>query len=155
MTIEFVLGIQIIADIVLCLAIIFLIRMAGRELKKRPFGECAETFSEFRKLIKDSRQSADYLLHALNEIKKEVGYAPDEKERRVRTLLKESGADSKDRESGNFRQGKRHEDIVKMAGWGMTEKEIADTLDLTEGEICLTLDIHRKKNENFAPHDSI
>ena len=148
------LGLQIVADIVLCLAIIFLIRAAGRELKKRPFGECTETFSEFRKLIEDSRLAADHLLHALNEVR-ESEHALDEKARSLRTPVTESGAELEDRKSGNFRQGKGHEDIVKMAGWGMTEKEIADTLDITEGEICLILDIHRKKNENFTYHDSI
>ncbi len=148
------LGLQIIADIVLCLAVIFLIRAAGRELEKRPFGECTETFSEFRKLIEDSRHAAGHLLHALNEVK-ESGYALDEKARSLRSPAKKPDDESEDRKSGNFRQAKGHEDIVKMAGWGMTEKEIADALDITEGEICLILDIHQKKNENFTPHDSI
>ena len=65
MSIEFMLGLQIFADIALCLAIVFLIRTASREIKKRPQGISAKTFSEFSKLIEDSRRSTDDLFHAL------------------------------------------------------------------------------------------
>jgi len=154
MTIEFMLGLLIIIDIVLCLAIIFLVRVANREMKKK-FPEIDEkAFSEFRKLIEDSRCSTDYLFQALNEVKK-IGYALDGKEGRLRTLIEESDAKFEDRKPGDSSRGEKYEDVIKMAGQGLTEKEIADTLNLTEGEISLILDLHRKKNENFAPYSSI
>jgi len=154
MTIEFMLGLLTIADIVLCLAIIFLIRVANRETKKK-FPEIDEkTFSEFRKLIENSQRSTDYLFQALNEVKK-IGYDLDEKEGRLRTLIEESDAKFEDRKPGDSSRGEKYEDVIKMAGQGLTEKEIADTLNLTEGEISLILDLHRKKNENSAPHSSI
>ncbi|MBW2600077.1 MAG: DUF2802 domain-containing protein [Deltaproteobacteria bacterium] len=153
MTIEFMPGLQIIADIALCFAIIFLIRAANREIKKRPPGVDAETFSEFRKLIEDSRRSTDYLFQALNEVK-EIGYALNEKEGRLRTPVKESDVRSEDRKQGDPGRGKKYEDVIKMAGQGLTEKEIADMSNLTEGEISLILDLHRKKNENSYSHNS-
>lgn len=154
MTIEFMLGLQVIADIVLCLAVIFFIRTANREMKKRSPGVDAETFSEFRKLIEDSRRSTDYLFQALDEVK-EIGYALNEKENRLKTLMEESDAGSEDRKSGDSSHGKKYEDVMKMAGQGMTEKEMADMLNLTEGEISLILDLHRKKNENSYSHNNI
>ena len=154
MTIEFMLGLLIVADIALCLAIIFLIRAANREMKNRSPGVDAEAFSEFRKLIEDSRRSTDYLCQALSEVK-EIGYALNEKEGRLRTLIEESDARFEDQKPGDSSRGKKYEDVIKMAGQGLTEKEIADMLNLTEGEISLILDLHRKKNENSATHSSI
>ena len=146
MSIEFMLGLQIFADIALCLAIVFLIRAANREMKKRPLGIGAKTFSEFSKLIEDSRRSTDSLFHALNEVKEIVSIL-NEKENRLKTLIKESDAMSEDRKPGDSSRGEKYEDVIKMAGHGLTEKEISDTLNLTEGEICLILDLHSSELE--------
>ena len=154
MTIELMLGFQILADIALCIAIICLIRVANREIKNRPPAIDAETFSEFRKLIEDSRRSTDYLFQAFNEVKG-IGYVLDEKEKRLRSLIKETDGESEDLESGNSSRKKKYDDVIKMAGQGLTEKEIADTLNLAEGETSLILNLHRKKNENSAPGNSI
>jgi methylthioribose-1-phosphate isomerase len=153
MSIEFMLGLQILADIALCLAIVFLIRTASREMKKRPQGISAKTFSEFSKLIEDSRRSTDDLFNALNEVKGIV-YVLNEKEKRLKTLIKESDDMLEDRKSGDSSRGEKYEDVIKMAGQGLNEKEIADMLNLTEGEICLILDLHRKKNENSYSHNT-
>ena len=154
MTIEFMLGLQILADIALCLAIVFLIRAANREMKKRPLEIGAKNFSEFSKLIEDSRRSTDHLFNALNEVK-ELAYVLNEKENRLRTLVKESDVMSEDRNSGDSNRVEKYEDVIKMARQGLAEKEIAHTLNLSEGEICLILDLHRKKNENSSFHNSI
>lgn len=153
-SIEFILGLQILADIALCLAVIFLVRASSRVIKKRPPEIGAKTFSEFSRLIEDSRHSTDHLFHALNEVKEFVCVL-NEKENRLRTLIKESDAMSEDRKSGDSSRGKKYEDVVKMARQGRTEKEIAHMLNLTEGEICLILDLHRKKNENSSSHNNI
>jgi len=153
MTMEFMLGFLIVADIVLCLAIIFLLRMANREMKRRPPELDEKTFSEFRELIEDSRRSTDYLFQALNEVK-EIGYALNEKEDRFKTLTKGSDAKPEDRKSGDSNRGKKYENVIKMSGQGLAEKEIANMLNLTEGEISLILDLHRKKNENSYSHNS-
>ncbi|MBU8849635.1 MAG: DUF2802 domain-containing protein [Desulfobacterales bacterium] len=154
MTIEFILGLQILADIALCLVIIFLIRATNRKTKKSPSAIDAESFSEFRKLIEDSRVSTDCLFQALNEVK-EIGYVLDEKEKRLRTLIKETAVEPDDRKSENSTRKKKYEDVIKMAEQGLTEKEIADTLNLAEGETSLILNLHRKKNENSAPSNNI
>ena len=154
MSIEFMLGLQILADIALCLAIVFLLRTTSREMKKRPQEISAKTFSEFSKLIEDSKRSTDDLFHALNEVKGIV-YVLNEKENRLKTLIKESDAMLEDRKSGDSSRGEKYEDVIKMAGQGLNEKEIADMLNLTEGEICLILDLHQKKNENSYSHNTI
>ena len=55
----------------------------NKEIKKRSFAIDADPLPEFKKLIEDSRHSADYLLQTLNEGRKslkEIAYALDEKE---------------------------------------------------------------------------
>jgi hypothetical protein len=149
MTVEFMVGLQVLADIALLLSILFLVWAVGRERKRRPPGVDAGNFSEFKKLIEESRRSSDHLLEALHEVKK-IASTLDEKEKRLTALAGEPDAGTEDWQSGTPRRGGRYEDVVKMAGQGLAEKEIADTLNLTEGEISLILDLHRKKNENSA-----
>lgn len=151
MTVEFMAGLQILVDIALFLAIVSLIWAVGRERGKRPPGVDAQTFSEFKGLIEDSRRSSDHLFQALDEVKK-IAAALGEKERRLMSLAGESDTGYGGRRSENTDRGEKYEDVVKMAGQGLAEKEIADTLDLTEGEISLILNLHRKKNENSAHH---
>jgi len=153
MTVEFMAGFQILVDIALFLSIVFLIWAVTRERNKRPSGVDAQTFSEFKKLIKDSRRSSDHLFQALDEVKK-IASALDEKERRLMTLTGEPDTGSTGRRSEGAARGERYEDVVKMAGQGLAEKEIAETLNLTEGEISLILDLHRKKNENSTHRTS-
>ena len=147
--------IQILADIALLISILFLIWAVTRERNRRPAGADAETFAEFKKLIEESRRSSDHLFKALQDVREAVS-ALDEKERRLRGMAKEKSGVTGGRTAGGAVRGGtslpggrgKYEDVVRMAGQGLTEKEIAETLHLTEGEICLILDLHRKKNEN-------
>ncbi len=49
---------------------------------------------------------------------------------------------------GDSNRGEKYEEVIKLAEQGLSEKEIARVLNLTEGEICLILNLDRKKNEN-------
>lgn len=149
MTVESMAGLQILVDIALFLSMVFLIWAVRRERGQRPPGVDAQTFSEFKGLIEDSRRSSDHLFRALDEVKK-IAAALDEKERRLVTLAGEPDAGAGEPGSERAAPGERYEDAVKMAGQGLTEREIADTLNLTEGEISLIVGLHRKKNENPA-----
>jgi hypothetical protein len=153
MTVEFMTGLQLLVDIALFLSIVFLIWAVQRERNRRPPGIDAETFSEFRMLIEDSRRSSDHLFRALHEVKA-IASVLDEKERRLLALAGEPDTGPRGRGSESADRGGKYEDVVKMAGQGLAEKEIADTLNLTEGEICLILDLHRKKNENSVHRTS-
>jgi len=155
MTVESMATIQILADIALLISILFLIWAVTRERNRRPAGADAETFAEFKKLIEESRRSSDHLFKALQDVREAVS-ALDEKEMRLRGMAKEKSGVTGGRTAGTAVRGGtslpggrgKYEDVVRMAGQGLTEKEIAETLHLTEGEICLILDLHRKKNEN-------
>ena len=151
MSLELLPAVQIFADLVLFFAIIFFIRIVNKEIKKRSFAIDADPLPELKKLIEESRHSADYLLQALNEGRKslkEIAYALDEKEKRLRFLMEESDTKFKEMRSGDSNRGEKYEEVIRLAEQGLSEKEIAHTLNLTEGEICLILNLDRKKNEN-------
>ena len=151
MDIELLPAVQIFADLVLFFAIIFLVRTVNKEIKKRSFAIDADHLPEFKKLIEDSRHSADYLLQTLDEGRKslkEIAYALDEKEKRLRFLIEESDSKFEEMKLGDSNRGEKYEEVIKLAEQGLGEKEIAHMLNLTEGEICLILNLDRKKNEN-------
>ena len=154
MTVESLLGLQIVADVVLCLAVMVLIRVIGREMKKKPLEECTRTMSEFRGVIEDARHAADRLIHALRDAEK-AHPGPDAGKGAPATGAGGSGIVPDGGGPADPVPMTGHGDIVKMAQWGMSAEEIADTLDLSEGEVCLILDIHRKKNENSSPRDIV
>lgn len=147
MNIELMLGFQILADVVVCLLIIFLFRSVTREVKRGTCGVDPESLHEFKKLMEESRDSADYFLQKIDEGRKsikEISYTLDRKEKRLKMLIEET--ETKFDEGVD--RGTKYEQAIEMAGQGYAEKDIADALDLPEGEVNLILGLDRKKIEN-------
>jgi len=157
MNLELMLGIQIVADVVLCIVIICLLVLVTREIKKRNSGVDPTALDEFKSLIEESRRSADYLLQTLDEGRrsfKEVAYTLDEKEKKLKLLTEDSHntqimSPQESVTNNNSSRWKKNEQVIAMAGRGFKEKDIAHALDLTEGEINLIVGLNRKKNENI------
>jgi len=155
MNITLLLTFQLVADAVLCIAIVFLFAIVNREIKKRGPGINENTLSEFNRLIVASQGAAENRLQAMDEsrkILKEISYAIDEKERRLKTLMEASEARLPAwKERGGDDQGAsaddRYEKALKMVQEGLTEREIAERLGLTEGEVGLIVGLNRRKNE--------
>lgn len=139
--------IQIVADLALLLAIVFLVWAVSRERKKDPAGIDAKTLAEFKQLIEESQRSSDHLFQALEEVRELVSDL-DAKERRLKALVAQQDAENRGRDSKAPSRAEKYEDVVKMSRHGASVREIADLLSLTEGEIALILELHRKKNEN-------
>lgn len=157
MNIELLLGFQIIADIVLFCAIISLVIVVTRENKKRAKGLDQNTLNEFKKLIDESQNAAEFLLNAVDEGRKslrDLSYTLDQKEKRLKKLIDQSdvAADPTLSEclpvNGGRNSGNTYERVVTMARQGVPEKDIAESLGLPEGEISLILGLDRKKIEN-------
>lgn len=153
MTIEFMVGLQVVADIVLLCAIFFLVWAVNRERKKDIPGLDEQTFAEFKQLIDESRRSSDDLFETLGEVKK-LAAALDAKERRLMDLVQEPDTKDTNQNAKSPDRGEKYEEVVEMARHGAAVKEIAEALELTEGEIALILGLHRKKNENSTHRSS-
>jgi ATP/maltotriose-dependent transcriptional regulator MalT len=142
------------ADVILCFAVIALIVIVNREVKKRRSGLDENTLTEFRKLLDDSQASTNYLLEAMNESRKslkEIAYTLDEKEGKLRALVEESKNEYEKLKAsiphtGGDTLDKRYEEVITMVKQGLTKKEISQRLELTEGEIDLIIDLDRTKH---------
>jgi hypothetical protein len=159
MNITLLLTFQLIADAVLCIAVVFLFSIVNREIKTKSVGPDRETLAEFKRLIVESQHAAENLLSAMDEsrkILKEISYAVDDKERTLRKLIDASEMhlstwkDTDKRETSIHTDNKddRYEKAIELAGQGLEDHEIAELSGLTDGEVRLILELNRKKNES-------
>ncbi|MBP9019984.1 MAG: DUF2802 domain-containing protein [Syntrophobacterales bacterium] len=155
MNITLLLTLQLVADAVLCVAVVFLFAVVNREIKRRGGGVDPKALGEFSRLIAESQGAAENLLKAMDDsrkILKEISFAVEEKERRLRMLMdatdvRLSAVESREGEEGAGEPGDRYEKAVDLIGQGLTEGEIAERLGLTEGEVSLIVELKRKKDE--------
>lgn len=145
---------QILADIVLCIAIVFILYLVTRESRKKPVRNLDPAIlNEFQRVLDASQRSVLNLVKAMDESRKalkEIAFALDERESRLRALMAhyESMAQAGRPDSeGAAGSEKRYESVPALARQGMTPDEIAGISGLTRGEIDLIIDLDQKKNE--------
>ena len=149
-------AIQVLADVVLCVAVVFILGRVNRELKRKPTGIDPASLAELKRVIDDSQRATTSLLGAMEESKKalrDISRSIDEKEARLRDLMETASAridelDEADAGAKGARREDGNEDVIRLAGQGFTPAEIAGTLGLTEGEIRLILDLARRRVES-------
>ncbi len=155
MNIEQLLFFQIIADVVLCAAIFFLLRAMFKDIKKRPEGVNEKSFSEFRNMLNESQDSAENLLQTMEECKtamKKIAGSLNKKEKKLKALVEQSDikiekldVKKTTRTKKTLTNKKPYDDVIKMAKQGLSEEEISKSLGLSEGETHLIIDLDRRK----------
>lgn len=149
-------AIQALADVVLCVAVVFILGRVNRELKQKPTGIDPGSLAELKRVIEDSQQATTALIGAMEESKKalrDISRSIDEKEARLRDLMEAASVriDTLD-DAGAVPIGSVHpggnDEVIRLAGQGFTPVEIAGTLGLTEGEIRLILDLARRRSDS-------
>jgi hypothetical protein len=144
---------QSLADVILCIAIFFILFLITRENKKRPVRNInPEIIAEFQRTIDTSHNSINHLIKAMDESRKalkEIAYALDERENRLRSLIAQAenivqksqiAIESEIRPDG-------YERVLAMIREGLEAEEIAGITGLTRGEVELMINLDRKKNE--------
>ena len=144
--------IQVVADVVLCIAVVFIITRINQDLKKRR--SFVKTMAELKRLILESQKATAGLLEAMEESKKalrDVSLSIDEKEARLNRLIERAAShiEKLDKTSAGIEEvlpGKKNDEVLRLAGQGFAPAEIADSLGLSEGEIRLIIDLSRRKS---------
>jgi ATP/maltotriose-dependent transcriptional regulator MalT len=144
------------ADVILCLAIIILIVIVNREIKKRRGGPDENSLTEFRNLLNESQTSTNHLLEVMNDSRKalkEIAYVLDEKEGKLRALVEESRGEYEKLvaavpHTDKNKLDKRYEEVIAMVNHGLSKKEICQKLELTEGEIDLIIDLYKTRHKS-------
>jgi len=148
-------AIQVAADVVLCVAVIFILSRVNRDLKGRQSKIDPKAMSELGRLIQESQNATSNLMQAMEENRKalrDVSLSIDEKEDRLRRLIQQASShiDRLDKTSavlGEALPGRRYGEVIRLAEQGFTPAEIADSLGLTEGEVSLILDLARRRSD--------
>jgi septal ring factor EnvC (AmiA/AmiB activator) len=146
--------IQVVADVVLCIAVVFIITRISQDLKKRR--SFSKTMAELKRLIIESQKATAGLLEAMEESKKalrDVSLSIDEKETRLNRLIARAAShiEKLDKTSAGIEEvlpGKKYDEVIRLAGQGFKPAEIAESLGLSEGEIRLIIDLSRRKSES-------
>ncbi len=147
---------QVLADVVLCVAVVFILGRVNRELKQKPTGIDPASLAELKRVIEDSQKATTALLGAMEESKKslrDISRSIDEKEARLRGLMESASAridklDEAEPGATGAPGAGENDEVIRLAGQGFTPAEIAGTLGLTEGEIRLILDLARRRVES-------
>ncbi|MBI4632645.1 MAG: hypothetical protein HY742_01950 [Deltaproteobacteria bacterium] len=157
MDIQLLFFFQILADVVLCFAIVFLLRQLNKSVKPpSPTSPAVneKTILEFKILLEESQQAASNFLASMEESRKklrEVVQLLDKKEKSCREIIEQSLEVKNFSRNGDAERNpspdNRHDDIIQMFGQGLSEQEISRRTGLTEGEISLILDLNRSKKE--------
>ena len=145
-------AIQVVADVVLCVAVVFIIARVNQDLKKRK--SFVKTMAQLKRLIEESQKATAGLLVAMDESKKalrDVSLSIDEKEARLNRLIEQASShiDKLDQTSAGLEEAlpeKRTDAVIRLAGQGFTPAEIAESLGISEGEIRLILDLARRRS---------
>lgn len=147
-------AIQVVADVVLCLAVIFILHRVNQDLRKKQ--GLVEAMTDLNRLMVESQEATAGLLEAMEESKKalrDVSLSMDEKEARLNRLVERatSHIDKLDKTSTVLEEilpEKQRDEVIRLAGQGFTPAEIAGRLGLSEGEIRLMIDLSRRRSES-------
>jgi len=133
-------AIQVAADVVLCLAVIFILGRVNRELKDESRRSIRKPCLNWTAHpgVPEGHLEPDAGDGGKPKSPPDVSLSIDEKEDRLKRLVKQASShiDRLDKTSAVLEEalpGKRNGEVIRLADQGFTPAEIADSLGLTEG----------------------
>lgn len=149
---------QIVADAVLCLAILFLSWRMGKSVNetKSPLID-QKSLLQFQQLLTESRGDADRLFSTLDESYRkfhELAMSLESQEGRLRTLVEKINRQTEKFEIAEQVRDqnspeKKYERILKLLEEGLPVEEIAVQTGVTSGEILLIDDLEKTKKRKL------
>jgi hypothetical protein len=147
--------VQIGIDALMCGLILYFLWRVGKKTA-RPVVDGEPARQELQRLIAESQKSSQQFLDALTEGRKalkEIAYALDERESRLRTLCLRAEALTADVEPETDADdvppaAVNQERVLRMAIDGAAVPDIVRQTGLAEGEVRLIIDLARSRDEN-------
>ncbi len=147
---------QIFTDVVLCVLIVIFLWICIRRIEKKACSVDEKSLKELKKLIDESKISADCLVKTFDESReafKAIAINLDEKEKKLRDIIDESDEaigrlNLSEKGQNDSKKIRGYMAVKKLANQGLSAATIADVLNLPEGEIKLILDLSREEQEN-------
>lgn len=144
---------QIIADIVLCIAILFLLMRIGRNIgqAKPPVLDDA-SLAELGRLIQESRAEAEHFSRVMDESCAKLKNLAAHLETQEAKLAEHRQEVNRQLEQSRLPEGapdhdvsNKYTNVSALLKMGLTVKEAARQTGLTEGEISLIFELEKKK----------
>jgi ATP/maltotriose-dependent transcriptional regulator MalT len=152
-TTDMLIQMQIAADVVLLIALLFFFRFVSLSTKKKERGLPERSLAEFKQLLEDSKRLSEEFVDAIDAGRKslkDILRAIDEREKHLSSLIeKTESLPSNDRLGNDIFKGQGYQKVLDMAAEGISNQKIADLLDLTEGEVKLILNLHSHQRKNI------
>ncbi|MFA5183094.1 MAG: hypothetical protein WC405_17390 [Syntrophales bacterium] len=152
-TTDMLIQMQIAADLVLLIALLFFFRFVSSAMKKKERGISEQALMEFKKLLEDSKRLSEEFVDAIDAGRKslrDILQVIDEKEKHLGGLIEKSESfSSPDKQRNDISHDQGYKKVLAMAAEGISAQKIADILDLTEGEIKLILNLHSQQRKNI------
>lgn len=152
-TTDMLIQIQIAADIVLLIALLFFFRFVSLSMKKNERGFPEQSLMEFKQLLEDSKRLSEEFVDAIDAGRKSLKVILreiDEKEKHLGSLIDKSEAlTSTDKQRNDLFREQGYQKVLDMAAEGISVEKIAYLLDLTEGEIKLILNLHSHQRKTI------
>ena len=147
-------AIQVVADVVLCVAVVFVITRINQDLKKRLSFE--KTLAALQRLIVESQKTTAGLLEAMEDSKKalrDMSLTIDEKESRLNRLIERATThiDELEKTSAGIGEAlprKKYDEVLRLAGQGLPAAGISESLGLSEAEVQLIIDLSRRRSDS-------
>lgn len=144
---------QLIIDLALLVAVIFVLWRVNANLKKPLIKSHQEMMKELKAIMTESQLSSDKFLQAMEQSRlalKEIALELDLKEQRVKTILAKSDGvlePAGPKRTTSVPQDK-YDQVIRMIKKGCSEAQTAEDTGFTEAEVGLIVDLYRVKNEN-------
>jgi hypothetical protein len=147
---------QIVADVVLCVAIIFLLTRIGRNMGQPGAPVVEEKYlAELGKLIEESRTEAEHFSRTMDESYmkfKELSYNLEMQEAKLAQRLQEADRqlekchppDGIPDQAADDKYGK----VIASLKTGLSVREVSQRTGFTEGEVSLIFELEKKKTES-------
>jgi hypothetical protein len=154
MDIQSTLSLQIIADVVLCLAIVFLLLRLRRTINEAKAPVIDEkSLLQFRQLLAESQIDGERLFRTIDESYRkfqELAISLEVREERLRALVEEinrrtEAVDITEHPGDEQACKKKYESIMNFLKEGLPLEEIAARTGITSGEILLIADLEKIK----------
>lgn len=156
MNIQLLLIIQIAVEVILCIAVVFLLFQGfGKSRKVELMSVLNKTdLAQLKALLDDSREEFQNFQEAMDRGRKTLGdmiRQIDDREKSLELLLAEAGKkmdQEKTRDfSGGMEENLRYKDAACLIRQGKTDREIARECGVTEGELALIKGLLSAGNE--------
>jgi hypothetical protein len=153
MDIQSTLFLQIIADIILCLVIVYLLfRLRGNLNKKEAIVIDDKSLLQFRQLLEESQADGERLFRTIDESYRkfyELAQNLEVHEEKLRALVEEIKGKTETLDLTGYTGGhdskEQYEPIIKLLKEGIAFDEIAVRTGITSGEISLIADLERMR----------